>query len=346
MSNMAIGAILGGLLGQGVAGYLGNQAAQDQVDAANNQLKSIKALYEGIALPNMEDMRLDLQDYQSAGNLTPQQEAAEQLAMADALQNIQLDPRLKQAQLDQLATLQKIAGSGFTQDELLAAQALQDQNEAATTARLKQLQQQQDMRGVGTSDFALAQRAMEAQSGANRQAQDARALQAEAARRSLQAISQAGQLAGNLDQTDYARQAALAQNLNQRELTNLQQRANVNRSNVDRFNQALERNLSNQQNIMNQNVNLANQQQMANKGLYQQNFQNQLARAGGISGASGNLANASMQAAQGTRAMYGGIANAIGQGAAALTNLNKQSATNDNTLKTLPKWNPNTGRYE
>lgn len=301
------------------AGLLGNQQANDQAKGAADELQRIKQMYQNIVIPSIEDQKLNLQNYNVAGTYAPQTEAAQQLAAHDALQDVNLDPRLKQAQQQQLDTLRKIAGSGFTQDELLSAQAQRDKNESDVTARLKQLQQQQDMRGLGNSDLSLAQKMMEAQSGANRQAQDARSLQAEAARRSLQAIAQAGQLAGNMENTDYQRQANLAQNLNQRELANMQQRANVQRSNVDRFNDALKYNLGNQQQIANQNTSLANQQQIANKGLYQQQFQNQMSKAGGMSGVGTNIANNINNAAHGTRDMYAGIAKGIGQMGAALT---------------------------
>lgn len=305
------------------AGVQGNQQANQQSGDAANTLAKNRSLYEQLLIPSIEDQRLDLQQYTSAGNLVNKEDVAEQLAMQDALQNINLDPRLKQTQMDQLNTLQKIAGSGFTPDELYAMDTQRGKNEADVTSRLKQLQQQQDMRGMGNSDLALASRMQEAQSGANRSAEDARAQQALGFKRSLEAITQAGNLAGNIDQTDYNRQAALAQNLNQREATNLNQRSSVNRSNVDRFNQALASNLQNQQNIMNQNTGLANTQQQFNKGLAQTQFQNQLQKIGGITGANTSIAKGQEAGADRTRDLYGGVANSIGQFGQAFINSDK-----------------------
>jgi hypothetical protein len=234
MDPATLALISGGLqLGTGLLGA-GQANARDK-DAQQN-LKNIQDLYAQLLVPSMEDQKLALQDYKSAGTLVNQQETPEQLAARDALQNVSLDPRLKQTQMNQLDTLQKIAGKGFTPDEKYALDEQRAKNEADVTAKLKQLQQQQSMKGVGNSDMALAQRMMEAQSGANRGAEDQRAIDAQGFKRSLDAISQAGNLAGNMDQTDYARQAQLAQNLNQRELTNMQQRTQAQKSNVDRFN--------------------------------------------------------------------------------------------------------------
>lgn len=299
--------LLMGAIANIVGGVAGNVLSQGDRDAANDQIKQITDLYANLKTPDIEQMKVDLQDYATGPSYTAKEDTAEQLAMSDALQNIQLDPRLKQTQMNALETLNKIAGSGFTPDELNALQEQRSAREGDLTSKLKAIQQQQEMRGVANSDMGIAQKMMEAQSSSNRGAADARALEAEAFKRSLQAITQGSDLAGQIDNTDYARQANLAQNLNQRELTNLQQRAGVNASNVDRFNDALRMNISRQQGVSDKNVDLSNNQQQYNKQLLQQDFQNQQAKVAGLAGAKNAQAQQYQNNANATAGMFQGI---------------------------------------
>lgn len=311
-------------------GILGNELSRGDRTAAEDQIKGIQALYNNIKLPSVDDQKLNLQQYGQGQQMSAQLDNAQQLAAQDALQNVNLDPRLKQTQMNALETLSKISGKGFTPDELNAIQQQRDAREGDLTSKLKQIQQQQDMRGIGNSDMALSQKMLEAQSSANRGAQDARDMQAQAFKRSLDAVSQGANLAGNIDATDYARQAQLAQNLNSRELQNLQQRSQVSSSNVDRFNRALESNVNRANTVADNNVNLGNQQQGFNKGLLDKNFQNELQLAAGKAGTNRDAAAMYQNRADRTAQQISGIGSGIGQGLLSLPN-NKNIA--DTTKK-------------
>lgn len=295
-------------------GILGNELSRGDRSAAEDQIKGIQALYNNIKLPNTEDEKLNLREFGQGQMLNNKEDQAQQLSMQDNLQNINLDPRLKQTQMNALETLQKISGSGFTPEELNAAQQQRDAREGDLTSKLKQLQQNQDMRGVGNSDMALAQRMMEAQGSANRGAADARDLQAQAFKRSLDAVTQGANLAGNMDARDYSQQANLANSLNNRELTNLNQRANVSANNVDRFNAALSSNANRMNTTNDKNVALANDQQQFNKGLLNTDFQRQLQLAGAKAGTNKDMANMHNANASRTAEMISGIGSGIGSG--------------------------------
>lgn len=294
-------------------GLLGDLFSSGDRGASEDQIREILKLYQNLKVPTIEEQSLDLGRYQSAGNLNPETNQAEDLSAVDNLQNVQTDPRLRQAQMNALKTLSQIGGSGFTPDELNAALGMQEQNNADLTSRMKQLQQQQDVRGIGTSNMALAQKMMEAQSGANRAAADARNLQSEAFKRSLSAITSGGEMAGGIEAQDYGRAKNVADSLNRREFTNVQNRNSINESNVDRFNRALEYNLNNQQGIMNKNVDTSNQQQAHNKGLQQTNFQNQMDRIGGMAGGYKGMGDMYADRAAGTAKKWAGIGSGAGQ---------------------------------
>lgn len=303
------GAITGGLLG-GAGGLFGGD---DEDNSA--ELARIQALWDNLYVPTQEDLAVAYNDFGYVGDITPQMLQAEQLAANDAYQNINVDPRLKQTQMNQLDTLSKIAGAGFTPDELASMEAARMQREADVSSKMKQMLQQQDARGVGNSDMALAQRMMEAQSAANRGAADARQEQAEAYKRSLNAITAAGTLAGNMGEQDYSRQADLAKALNTRENTNLSQRANTNTANVDAFNKALESNRNLRQDVSNKTTGSRNAQMDANSRAFDRAFNMGESKVRGQVGAvEGQMKqNDANQAAD--NALWSGVINSATQGA-------------------------------
>lgn len=299
-----------------VGGVAGNALSQGDRDKASSEIASIKDLYANLSAPDIEAMKVDSEQYNVGPLLggSQQMETAEQLAGQSALADIQLDPRLKEAQINALNTLQEISGKGFTADELNQLQEQRSSREADLTSKLKALQQNQDMRGVGNSDMALAQRMMESQSSANRGAQDARATQAQGLSRALAAITQGANLASGMENADYNRQNNLASATDSRELTNLGQRARVNSSNVDRFNQALASDINRQQTVGDKNVGVKNTDQAYNKGLLQTDFANRMNLAGAKSGVAQNQAANYTNNANRTAGMFQGIGAGVGQG--------------------------------
>lgn len=256
----------------------GQKEAQAARDAATGAHNSYLTQLAGLQLPDIEKMKLALASYQTAGQLTPEQEAVQQLQANDAMQNIALDPRLKNAQMQQLESLQKLGETGISPEEQAQLNNLRRQTESENQARMKSLLEQQQTRGVASGEGALAARLLGTQSAANTQAEGSDQLAAMAFRRALEAKSGAAGVAGNMESQDYARQAELARALNQRELQNVAMKAGTQQRNVDRFNQAQASNLSNQQRIMDANVGLSNDQQARNKALLQQDFNNRLTK--------------------------------------------------------------------
>lgn len=326
-AGMATGNPYAALAGGGVGlltGLLGDQADQANQDAIAKQRAANLALYNNIAVP---DLKVDYQHLNQGTMIDPRLATAEQLGSRDALQDINLDPRLKQAKMNSLDTLSKIAGAGFTPDELNAMQQQRSAREADTTAKMKQIQQSMDMRGVGNSDLNQAQQMMEAQSGANRGAADARDMQAQAFRRSLQAITDSGNLASNYENSDYSRQQNLANAQNSRELTNLNQRANTNNNNVNRFNEALATNVGRQNSVLDKNVAINNSMQDQNNNLAQNKFSNQITKAQGQSGANTADMGMSQRSIDNNNSMWGNLASGAMQIGAAYGQNNKKKPT-------------------
>lgn len=319
LAGAAAANLIGGLIGQ-------QQAAGDR-DRAIGATQGYYNQIAGLTPPDIEKMKLALEGYQSAGQITPQTESALTLSSNDPLQNISLDPRLKQAQMQELETLQKLGTTGISPEEQAQLNALRRQTEADNQSRMKSLLENQQARGVASGEGALAAQLLNTQSSANRQSEQADQLASMAFNRALQAKSGAANLAGNMDATDYARQSELARALSGREASNVNIQNSTQQRNIDRFNQAQAANVGNQQNLMNQNVNLRNQQQQFNKGLTQQEYENQLRKLGLLGGASSNMSNAYNQRGAATAGMWAGIGSGVGQGFLGAGMMGKSPAT-------------------
>lgn len=303
MNPLMIGAIAnlaGGVLGGG------------QDSSASDAANANKQMYQNIPLPDVEKMKLLLQQYASAGQLTPEQMQAMTLSGQDQLEDVALDPRLKQAQMDALSFMQKTGQGDLTPAERSEVNNLRRKTEADSQSRLQAMLQQQDARGVGSSDMALAARMLDAQGSANRQAESADNISAAAFQRALQSMSSGANLAGSMESADYGRQAQLAEAQRNRELTNFSNQQNISNQNVGNRNAAQQFNLQNAQSLSNQNTDLMNQQQQYNKQLEQQNFNNQLARATGVANANTQYGSTKSKEEAGERAGIGSIARGIG----------------------------------
>jgi uncharacterized membrane protein len=321
----AIGAVAGGLMGA-----MGDSASEgDQKRIEEAQARNL-ALYNNLLVPNQQ---VNYENLTEGVQLDPRLQVADQLQGRDNLQDINLDPRLAQAKMNSLEAMQKIAGGGFTPQELNALQEQRSNREADLTSKLKALQQNQDMRGVGNSDMALAQRMMEAQGSANRGAQDARSLQAQGMQRSMQAIIDGGNLANQYENTDYSRQGNLAQAKNARELTNFRETASVNQGNVDRFNNALANNVARSRSVADQNAGINNTQQDMRNTLAQRAFQNNVTKITGQSGANANDAAAAQNNINASNSQWGGLMSGAMQAGAAYMGSNDNDKKMANDLK-------------
>lgn len=309
MDPFTIGAIAAPVIG----GMIGGQAGAGDRSAANAILNDIYNQYKNLKVPTIESQQINPELMAVVGQLDPSMENALTLGSRDALQDIQLDPRLKNTQMDSLKMLEDIAKGGLTPSDRARLNATRRATQSDVNAQLNSMLQQQEQRGVGSSDASLALRSNAAQSAANRASAEMDREQAMAFERALAATEQAGTLAGNIEQADYGRQAALANALNQREQTNLNQRTGAQTRNIDRFNQAQQANLVNRQDVANQNVGIRNAAQTHNKGLNQTQFQNELSKLSGASGAGGAKADNLNESAKAKETMWGEMGSGAGK---------------------------------
>jgi len=282
-------------------------AAKGYADASAAAMREAAKRLENVNLPDIEKMKLILEAPNLVGELTP-----EQLGRTE-LEGISLDPRLREAQMAALNQLTQRGQEGMTEEDRIIFRQFMDQAGAEQKSDLANIQSAMQQRGMADSGTNLAAQLQAQQAGA----QAAQQRSAQMAQASIQAkqnaLAQAAQAAGQMEQQQFGRQSQVrsAQDV-------INQFNAANRQNV------AAQNLGQRQRIAEQGSALRNQEQMFNKNLEQQQFENEMRKAGGLSQASSNMAQmfagqAQAQAAANQGAIGGLISGGAALGAAALT---------------------------
>jgi len=309
-----IGEIIGGVAANVFGGLLGSAASSGDRAAALQANKDALKQWMDINIPDPAEQRIYLQHYVQTGQLAPKLQQAVQREKS-AMENVQVDPRFKEAQLKALSSLEDLGNQGgMNLEDRAALQKNEADNAARERGTRDALTQKFAAQGKGGSGFELAAQ-LEAQQGAqNRSSQAGLDTLAASRKRALDAILGSGQLAGQLGEQDYSRQSNLAKSRDAIADFNARNLQNVNNANVGILNDADKYNLGLKQQIANSNVDLVNAQEKHNKGLYQQQFENRARKAQGMSGNYNQMADAYSGNANRTAGQYAGVGNAIGQG--------------------------------
>lgn len=300
----AVGAaanLLGGYLG----GKASEKAAKEAAAIQQANFQQLKDQLEAIGIPSRVAQEVALSDPQYAGDLI-----AEQLGPS-ALQNVSADQGMRQKRMNAIRELEARSATGLTASEKAQFANLNDQVNAQAKARDNAILSQLAQSGNMDSGASLAQRLMANQAATQRQAQQGRDLGAEASNRRFAAIQALAEQAGNLENTDYTRASDKANKMDA-----IAQANAANRMNAAQYN------LGNKQQLAYQSAANKNQQEMYNKGLIQQEYQNKIGQFGTLAGlqtgSANTQANLANQLGQGKAQMYANMGSAIGNVAGAI----------------------------
>lgn len=303
----------GDLLGA-ISGHLASRGDfKEAKKAFDNAMAEINAIGAG---PDLSKQIL-FKQFKSAGLLTPEIEKEIDVGVSKVAA-IKEDPRFKKTQIDALTEIERRGKTGFTPEELLQIKQQRAQAERAATAKDEQIIAQ--MRARGALDSGVGTRALMRSSEdlAARQMEAADRAAAMSSQRALQAITQAGSLAGQIrgQEFDIERTKAGAED----ELNRFRVSAAMNREQRRAMyeNQARQYNLAQQQQLMNMNTSMYNQEQIRRRQAEQQEYQNQLTRAGLRSGMFQAQQQMYQQRGQATQQAYGAMGSALGSGIGSL----------------------------
>lgn len=281
------GGALGGPLGAGLGSIFGGMFDNSEQQAMD-QLAQNQGIYGSIATPNFK--QYDPESYALQGSYDP--------TMAHA-STINEDPSLRSAQMSALSKLSGLADTGLSdvdnQGFERARQLASQIQNSGTAAAL----QNATARGQGGSGLEFAMREMANQQG-SQNALNAGLDQAGQSARQRALYQQAyGNALSGLRSQDFGANAANANILN-----------NFNMANTQAQNQGQQYNLNRSQGVADMNVQGRNQAKQYNNNLAQQQYQDQMQKAGGMAGANSAMAGgyaAQNAANQGNRNTYAGM---------------------------------------
>lgn len=253
----------------------------------------------GVQTPDASQMMVTLQKMVQQGTITPEQM---QTAMVDrnAFDNITSSPEFAQAQQSALQQLQQIGNEGgLTAIDRAKIQDINDETNQVNRGQEQAIMQNARERGIGGSGLELASRLQAQQSAADRASRQGTDVAALAEQRALDAIQGAGNLAGKMQESEYQGQAQKAQAQNAIDAANAAMMQQGNMFNTQNNNAAQMQNLAEKQRISDTNTGIANTQEVTNRALPEQDFQNRLAKANAAAGILNNWGAAEKgQAAQ------------------------------------------------
>lgn len=275
---------------------MNNNAGKSEMKEANRLMRDNISRLEAIGVPTIEAQRIALESPELVGLLE-----AEALGPS-RFEEISMDPRLQAAQM---AALEDITGvteaGGLDAQSRLALEEGLGRVAGAEQARLQQLREDPTL-GQGQR-LALQAQAVQGAGQGGRDVALQTAAQAQQAR--MAALGQQANLASGMQQQQLGLAGQKASAADAIAQFNTQQRMGVQ-----------SQNLASRQAIANQAAATRNQQEMYNKGLIQQQFQNEIAKATGVTGQqsqmAGNLQQQAAAAQQAQQAQTGAILGAAG----------------------------------
>lgn len=309
-----MGAVTAAVIGGGAmigSTLLAGEQAKKGRDAQARANQAATAALASVGIPEIEAQEILLENPSLVGEFIPEAERSLELEKS-LLQNIASDPALAKQQMESLEGLGELAEGGLTEADKAAAREIQRDVAQSDAARRKSILQNMAQRGVLGSGMELAAQLDAAQSAAEQQSAAADRLTQQVQSRAMQALTQSGNLAGNIRSQDFGEQARIAQAQDAINRWNVANQQDIASRNIRAQNEARAANLNTRQQRENTRAALANEQQRYNKQLIQQDYSNRLARAGGQ--AQGMLRGGDIAAgrAQDQARMIGGIGSAIG----------------------------------
>lgn len=307
---LMIGApLLGGLVGNIASGPA-------QADAKAKQLAALQAI-QNVNTPNISDLQVTLDKYGNPITVNPAMEGTVNQG-ATQLAGIQTDPRLMQAQMGALARLQSLSNGGLQPQDAAALAGIKNQINAQNHGQQGAILQEMQARGQGGSGATLAAQLAAQQAAMTQGNANSQNLGAQAAQRSLQALSQAGTLGGQIQAQQFSQEAQKANSQDAINRFNAANRQQIMGTNTGAQNQAQYYNVGNQNQTNRANVGLGNEQKKYNAQQYQTLFGDQLNKGTALANANNGAANQDLTRAGQTQSTFAGLGAALGTGAGAI----------------------------
>jgi len=270
-----------------IAGGKAAEAAAEQMKAMNaEQVKAIAKYQEALetlqaqGIPSIKAQKIVLESPESVGL----QEVHEQAQ--SGFKDITTDPRLEEAQMNALESMQQYGKAGATEGEKATRDMLRADASADEQARQKSILQDFEQKGQGDSGLALAARLSSSQSAANRNLRQQQQQAADISRRAMEGVAKGGAMAGDIRKQSFGEQAQIETAEDRIKRFNVGNRMVAGRGDLDRAQQ-----------ISIAEAAAQNKQMIANKALIAARHAQEVARTGTIAGQQNVMGGAHERAA-------------------------------------------------
>lgn len=295
-----------------VAGLIANAKAKKDRQAQKDSMKDAMKALEAAGMPPDLSMPMILQEFQRAGAYTPEMEQDLNDTVAESAFK-SIDPALKDTQMSALQMLKQRGKVGLSAEDRASLNQVRSEVQRDSEAKRQQILQQMQARGMGGSGAEMMTQLQSAQGAADQASSASDSLMSQAQQRALQALTESGNMAGNIRGQEFQQASAL----DERNRFLAENSISRQQRNVGALNEAQRMNLSEQQRIADANTAMKNaelERQNREKGTQ---WDRKLAQAGGKAAQYGRQADFQGQQAAATAAGIQGIGNAVGTGVAA-----------------------------
>ena len=322
-----IGNLIGGGLGA-LGGILGSIFAGPNQSNANAAYLAAAQEIQAVGAPPNMAAQIVLNKFSQAGLYTP----ALQQAIAQTMPaNVTTNPSLQNAQMAALTQMQQVAGGGMNPQQLAALTQGQQAGAQAQQAQQQQIMQNMQARQMGGSGAEFAQRLMAAQGGANMASNAGIQAAGNASANALNAMSQGGNLANQIQAQQFGQNMQNAQLQNATQRFNIQNALGTQAANVQAQNYGNLYNLGTQQQLANLNTQTANADLYRQLQGQQQTWQDQMQQAQALANAKMGQGSAYQNIANQTAGTFQGVGSGLGNAVSAYGNAVNQ-ANNTNAL--------------
>jgi hypothetical protein len=278
---------------------MSKNAGKSEMKESNKLMRENVEYLKSLGVPTVEAQRIALESPELVGMLE-----AEQLGRS-RFEDVGMDPRLQAAQMAALEDVSGIAQTGLGAADQLALEEIRRRTAGQAQAERATALQQMQERGLGDSGASLV-----AQLSAGQRAADTA---------SMQGMQQAAQ-AQQARMAALGQQANMASGMQGQQLQLAGQKASaadaIAQFNAQNRQGVSAQNLANRQRIAEAGAATRNQQEIYNKQLIQQQYQNELAKRQAAAGQQTALANINQQQAaaaqQAQQAQTGAVIGAVG----------------------------------
>lgn len=312
--------IAGGLMAGGsiLGGLLGNKSAEKAARRAEAMAREAAGAVNSVYVPTAEEMQIQLQKLVSMGEITPE-DAEAVLIDKSNYENVTMQNAGTDAEYAALQELQDIVeNKGLTATDRAKIGEIQEQFGTSNRGAQEAILQDAASRGIAGSGLEMAARLSAEQSAASDASRAGLQTAADAERRALEAIIQQGNLGGQISESDFAKQAKIAEAKDLIAKFNATNKQNVGLTNTAARNTAQATNLAERQRISDANIANENANRERNANLTQQRYENEMEKAKARAAALSGGAQSALQRSQQQQQFAG---NLIGTGGQLLGNV-------------------------